>query len=104
MSTLRVTAPDGVPEVRPGDDLAALLLAVADQVDGGLADGAEDRRRALELVAEVLDADHADLARAARSLAWSEDDPLVEQTSGHATRVRTTIDLNDHGAENGRVP
>jgi coenzyme F420-0:L-glutamate ligase/coenzyme F420-1:gamma-L-glutamate ligase len=39
VSTLWVAAPEGVPEVRPGDDLVALLLAVADQVDGGLADG-----------------------------------------------------------------
>jgi len=30
-----------------------------------------------------------------------EDDPVVEQTSGLATRVRTTIDLSENG--NGRV-
>ena len=45
---------------------------------------------------------HADLARAARTLAWSEDDPRVEQTSGLATRVRTTIDLTSENG-NGRV-
>ena len=49
----------------------------------------------------MLHLDHTDLARAARTLAWSEDDPLVEQTSGLATRVRTTIDA--HGNGNGRV-
>jgi hypothetical protein len=96
--------PEPQPEPEPVVVLTPLEQALELLEDGGLADGAEDRRRALELVAEVLDADHADLARAARSLAWSEDDPLVEQTSGLATRVRTTIDLNDHGAENGRVP
>jgi coenzyme F420-0:L-glutamate ligase/coenzyme F420-1:gamma-L-glutamate ligase len=32
--TLTVLAPDGVPEVRPGDDLAALLLAAVTPVDG----------------------------------------------------------------------
>jgi coenzyme F420-0:L-glutamate ligase/coenzyme F420-1:gamma-L-glutamate ligase len=39
VSSLSVTAPDGVPEVRPGDDLAGLLLARVDRVDGGLRDG-----------------------------------------------------------------
>jgi coenzyme F420-0:L-glutamate ligase/coenzyme F420-1:gamma-L-glutamate ligase len=33
---LTVLAPDGVPEVRAGDDLAALLLAVADVQDGDI--------------------------------------------------------------------
>jgi len=33
---LTIVAPDGVPEVRPGDDLAALLLAVADVRDGDI--------------------------------------------------------------------
>jgi hypothetical protein len=61
----------------------------------------EDRRRALELVAEVLDVEHPELARAARTLAWSEDDPQIDQTSGLATRVRTTIDTNANG--NGRA-
>ncbi len=32
--TLEITAPDGVPEVRPGDDLAALIMAVVDVADG----------------------------------------------------------------------
>ncbi|MBX9245734.1 coenzyme F420-0:L-glutamate ligase [Actinotalea ferrariae] len=41
---LAAVAPDGVPEVRPGDDLAALLLAVLEDVDWpdgtrGLRDG-----------------------------------------------------------------
>lgn len=32
--TISVTAPDGVPEVRPGDDLADLLLPLVDLADG----------------------------------------------------------------------
>ena len=32
--TLTVLAPDGVPEIRPGDDLAALLVAALAPVDG----------------------------------------------------------------------
>ena len=31
---ITIWAPDGVPEVRPGDDLAVLLLSVADLADG----------------------------------------------------------------------
>ena len=34
MSTVSVTAPDGVPEVGAGDDLAALLLPLVDLADG----------------------------------------------------------------------
>ena len=33
---LEITAPDGVPEVRPGDDLAALLTAVVEVADGDI--------------------------------------------------------------------
>ncbi|MDP3894751.1 coenzyme F420-0:L-glutamate ligase [Nocardioides sp.] len=36
MATLTVLAPDGVPEVVPGDDLAALLLDVAEVADGDI--------------------------------------------------------------------
>jgi coenzyme F420-0:L-glutamate ligase/coenzyme F420-1:gamma-L-glutamate ligase len=32
--TISVTAPDGAPEVRPGDDLVALLLPLVDLADG----------------------------------------------------------------------
>ena len=32
--TVSVVAPDGVPEVRPGDDLVALLLPLVDLADG----------------------------------------------------------------------
>ena len=32
--TLTVVAPDGVPEIRPGDDLAALVVAALSPVDG----------------------------------------------------------------------
>ena len=34
MNLLEVLAPDGVPEVRAGDDLVALLLAALDPRDG----------------------------------------------------------------------
>src|SRR5918994_4280938 len=92
--------PEPEPESEPLPQLTPLEQAL-ELLEASREDGAEDRRRALELVAEVLDVEHPDLARVARMLAWSEDDPLVEQTSGLATRVRTTIDLSENG--NGRV-
>jgi hypothetical protein len=85
------------PEPEPVIVLTPLEQALELLEDAGRADGAEDRRRALELVAEVLDLDHPELARAARTLAWSQDDPEVEQTSGLAVRVRGTIDTNGNG-------
>jgi hypothetical protein len=89
--------PEPEPEPEPVIVLTPLEQALELLEDAGRADGTEDRRRALELVAEVLDLDHPELARAARTLAWSEDDPQVEQTSGLAVRVRGTIDTNGNG-------
>ena len=85
------------PEPEPVIILTPLEQALELLEDAGRADGTDDRRRALELVTEVLDLDHPELARAARTLAWSEDDPRIEQTSGLATRVRSTIDTNGNG-------
>jgi hypothetical protein len=85
------------PEPEPVIVLTPLEQALELLEDAGRADGTEERRRALELVAEVLDFAHPELARAARTLAWSEDDPEVEQTSGLAVRVRGTIDTNGNG-------
>jgi hypothetical protein len=97
----QVPEPEPEPEAEPVIVLTPLEQALELLEDASRADGVEDRRRALELVAEVLDLDHPELARSARTLAWSEDDPEVEQTSGLATRVRGTIDA--HGNGNGRV-
>jgi hypothetical protein len=93
--------PEPEPEPEPLPTLTPLQQALELLEDASRADGVEDRRRALELVAEVLDVEHPELARAARTLAWSEDDPQIDQTSGLATRVRTTIDTNANG--NGRA-
>ncbi|HZB22713.1 MAG TPA: hypothetical protein VE444_02610 [Gaiellaceae bacterium] len=49
----------------------------------------EDRRRALELLAEALDAeDRRELGRAARKLAWSDAAPTREEAQELATRVK----------------
>jgi hypothetical protein len=53
--------------------------------------GAADQRRALELVAEEMEAeDEGDLkiARRARALAWSEETPTIGETSALAVSVR----------------
>jgi hypothetical protein len=67
-------------------------------------DGAEEQRRALELVAEELDTaewgDNA-LASAARRLAWSEDAPPIDATSDLAARVRSAVEQTRVGSENG---
>jgi hypothetical protein len=89
--------PESEPEPEPEITLTPLEQALVLLEDADRADGAEERRRALELVAEVLVDDEPALARAARALAWSEDAPLVEDTSGLASRVRTIIDLNGNG-------
>lgn len=89
--------PEPEPEPEPEITLTPLEQALVLLEDANRADGAEDRRRALELVAEVLVDDQPALARAARALAWSEDAPLVEDTSGLASRVRTIIDPNGNG-------
>lgn len=39
IAELRVIGLEGIPEVRPGDDLAALLIAAASECAGGLQDG-----------------------------------------------------------------
>jgi hypothetical protein len=88
-----------------------LQQALALLEDAARPDGSEDRRRSLELVAEVLaEWGDEDLARSARVLAWSEHEPAVEETTGLAARVRATLEAEEAAAEaaergngNGRV-
>lgn len=90
----RAPAPPPEPEAPPPPVLSPLEQALVLLEDAVRADGAEDRRRALELVAEVL-GEHGDpdLARSARVLAWSEQEPVVEETTGLAQRVRSKLEL-----------
>lgn len=97
------------PEAPPLPRLTPLQQALALLEDAARTDGAEDRRRSLELVAEALNEWGDDeLARSARVLAWSEDEPAVEDTTGLAARVRATLEEEEAAAEaaekgNGRV-
>jgi hypothetical protein len=87
----RAPAPAPEPELPPEPELTPLEQALALLEDTARVDGFADRRRALELVAEELAIRDADLAEAARTLAWSEDVPKADATSELATRVRSLI-------------
>jgi len=97
----RAPAPPPEPELPLEPELSPLEQALALLEDTMRADGAADRRRALELVAEVLEVLEDDLAEAARSLAWSESAPQVEQTKDLAALVRSAI---EEGEEVGDAP
>jgi hypothetical protein len=90
----REHAPPPEPEPEPLPVVTPLEQALELLEDASRDDGAEDRRRSLELVAEVLE-DHegaGDIVRRAKVLAWREDAPEVEDTSGLAQRVRTKLE------------
>jgi hypothetical protein len=90
----REPPPPPEPEPEPVVLLTPLEQALELLEDASRDDGAEDRRRSLELVAEVL-ADHdgaRDIVRTAKVLAWSEDAPEVGDTSDLAQRVRTRLE------------
>jgi hypothetical protein len=102
-------APEPVPEpvVELPPRLTPLQQALALLEDVDRSDGAAERRRSLELVAEALaEWGDPDLARTARVLAWSAHDPVAEETSDLASRVRTTLEHeleSDAQLGNGRV-
>ncbi|HLG10025.1 MAG TPA: hypothetical protein VI409_15260 [Gaiellaceae bacterium] len=98
------------PEPEPLPVLTPLEQALALLEDAAREDGAEERRRSLELVAESLEEwGDEDLAGWARVLAWSEGAPQVEETADLATRVRAALELELEAREpdvhqgNGRV-
>jgi hypothetical protein len=89
----REPAPPPEPEPEPLPSLTPLEQALALLEESVRVDGAGDQRRALELVAEELDAyGDADLAGKARILAWSPDVPGIEQTNALAAQVREELE------------
>ena len=105
----RPPAPEPEPEPEPQEpeewlaplEHALVLLEAEMRSNGGA-----DQRRALELVAEELEARDFDpaLARRARDLAWSEDVPPVSKTRVLATQVRAAIVVEEpehNGSEAG---
>jgi len=66
--------------------------------DGARVNGVADRRRALQLVAEMLfERGDLDLARAARTLAWSEAAPATDATSTFAATARSALGEEERG-------
>lgn len=86
--------PRRVVEARPAqarpEPLSPLEQALALLEDAGRADGAEERRRALERVADALEdgGDH-ELACVARQLAWAAEEAAPESARALAARVRS---------------
>ncbi len=79
--------PEALPSLTPLEQALALLE------ESARVDGAGEQRRALELVAEELDAyGDPDLAGKARVLAWSPDVPGIEQTNALAAQVREELE------------
>ncbi len=82
------------PELAPEPVLSPLEQALVLLEQSIRVDGASDQRRALELVAEELEQAEwgdPDLARTARVLAWSEGAPPIDETTGLAARVRSSL-------------
>jgi hypothetical protein len=96
----RTYEPPPEPEPEPLAVLSPLEQALILLEDSARADGAAERRRALELVAEALEERGTlpELVRSARILAWSEDDPEVDETSGVAAQVRTVVEEEQQAA------
>lgn len=91
----RTPPPPPEPELPPEPKLSPLEQALALLEDTMRTNGVADRRRALELVAEVLEVHEDDLAEVARTLAWSEAAPRVEQTKDLASLVRAALEEDE---------
>ncbi len=90
----REPEPEPEPDPEPEPGLPPLELALILLTDEQQANGAADRRRALELVAEEMEArEEFPLARRARMMAWSEETPTFAETSGLAESVRAQLAL-----------
>jgi hypothetical protein len=84
-----------VPQEPPAPVLTPVEQALALLEDPVAADGAADRRRALELVAaELAGRGNHDLAHLARRLAWSRQVPALERTTPLAEEARPVLGLD----------
>jgi hypothetical protein len=88
--------PAAVPDAPPAPVLTPLEQALALLEDPATANGAADRRRALELIAaELALRGNHELALRARRLAWSQRLPAVERTTGIAEQARPALGLEE---------
>jgi hypothetical protein len=89
-----------LPEEPPAPVLRPVERALAMLEDAVAVDGAADRRRALELVAaELAGRGSHDLARLARTLAWSKQSPALERTTPLAEEARPALGLKETDAD-----
>ena len=87
--------PAPMPVEPPAPVLTPLEQALVLLEDPVAADGAADRRRALELVAaELAGRGNDDLAHTARLLAWSRQVPAVAATTPLAERARPALGMD----------
>ena len=97
----------GAPAPPPPPDLTPLERALALLEEPNPLDGAAERRRALEFVAEHFDGRDRSLAASARALAWRSGQPAPTESVGLAARVREHLDqdaANDELEEDEATP
>ena len=93
-------APSPEPQAPPPPpDLTPLERALALLEQSSPLDGAAERRRALEFVAEHFDERDRALAASARALAWRSGKPAPAESVGLAARVREHLDRETAGKE-----
>jgi hypothetical protein len=80
------------PAPSPPPDLTPLERALALLEEPSPLDGAAERRRALEFVAEHFDDQDRSLAASARALAWRSGQPAPAESVGLAARVREHLE------------
>lgn len=88
----REEAPAEPPAPPPPPDVSPLERALALLEQSSPLDGAAERRRALEFVAEHFDERDRALAASARALAWRSGKPAPAESVGLAARVREHLD------------
>ena len=93
--------PPEPPAPPPPPDLTPLERALALLEEPTPLDGAAERRRALEFVAEHFDERDRSLAASARALAWRSGQPAPAESVGLAERVREHLDQEAANEESG---
>jgi hypothetical protein len=99
--------PPEPPAPPPPPDLTPLERALALLEEPTPLDGAAERRRALEFVAEHFDERDRSLAASARALAWRSGQPAPAESVGLAERVREHLDQEaaaDESEEDDATP
>lgn len=91
--------PPEPPPAPPPPDLTPLERALALLEEPSPLDGAAERRRALEFVAEHFDDRDRSLSASARALAWRSGQPAPAESVGLAARAREHLDQEAENEE-----